>query len=338
MNYKEYETEDFLEDEFFVEWVLNPTVETEHFWENWISANREKLKEIEEAKELICAIKYEKENQIPEKEYSSLFEIILRENHKKNNRFFIWLPKHTYRVAASVLLLLTFAFFYIWKSEPKEEVLFHTISTNYGQKKTITLPDGSKVKLNSGSIVSYSDKFGETKRELALDGEAYFDVSKDIEKPFIIKTHSLTTTVLGTSFSIRNYSEDNQISVAVITGKVALNDNKGNQEVLRSSDLGIFHKQDMTLEKSHFLPDEYLGWIEGYLYFNNEPLPVIFQRLEKWYGVTIVVDDGLNLPGRYSGKYQNRSLETVLEGISFTSQFEFIINDKKVKIYEKQNE
>ncbi|MDN5212652.1 FecR domain-containing protein [Fulvivirgaceae bacterium BMA12] len=191
-----------------------------------------------------------------------------------------------------------------------------------GQKLTITLMDGSTVLLNSGSRLIYPKLFGNT-REVTLEGEAFFMVSRNEQKPFIIKSGELTTTVLGTSFNIKAFQNEN-IEVTVATGKVKVShDNEeAARQVGQSAELvltpnqqAIYNIADSRLNKEQINAERHLAWREGVLKFDNLRFEEAVKMLERWYGVSITLENRQIGDCIIIGEFQNQSLHKVLRAV-----------------------
>ena len=193
-----------------------------------------------------------------------------------------------------------------------------------GRMSTILLSDGTKVKLNAESEIFYPKQFSENLREVRLIGEAYFDVKHNPEKPFIITTGNLKTKVLGTKFNIRAYSEEEQTSVALESGKVEVeiqNNTAIDRVMLTPNEMLVYNKGDQESAKTNFDPDEVLGWKDGILFFKDAGFEEIQEKLERWYGVHVVIENGKNIKRRFTGSFKNKPLDLVLQGIGFASHF-----------------
>ncbi|MFT7160734.1 MAG: transmembrane sensor [Bacteroidia bacterium] len=250
------------------------------------------------------------------------------------------------KIAASVVLAIGISFL-VYKqisnvSMEVDEVVFIEKTNPNGRKSTIILPDGSKVKLNSDSKIRYAKTFTKEYREVILEGEAFFEVVKDRVRPFVIKTGDITTTVLGTSFNVNAYAKRDEISVAVVTGKVEVKKSTyyGNEEstttYLTPNMMAVYKRDERELKTTHFNMEEITGWKDGILIFKNTDMPQIAMKLKKWYGLEVEISGGKDiLRKRYTGKFDNNSLEYVLKAISYTSEISFEIEDNK-KIILKQ--
>ncbi|NJN24787.1 MAG: DUF4974 domain-containing protein [Cyclobacteriaceae bacterium] len=222
------------------------------------------------------------------------------------------------------------------KSFEKPAAITHIIKSNpKGQKSTITLPDGSKVKLNSESILEYDSDF-ENQRDVHLIGQAFFEIQRDTTKPFTVHIGELGVRVLGTSFDVKAYPFDESVSVSVLTGKVAVK----KQNNYKSETLGqLLPTQQMEINHSSghtnirtFDPDKILAWKDGILFFQSEKLVNTFKELERWYGVKINIQGNPNLGLLYSGKFESESLENVLESMRFSYSFDYTIDSTDVYI------
>tara|TARA_Y100001972_G_scaffold128834_1_gene192031 strand:+ start:2325 stop:3332 length:1008 start_codon:yes stop_codon:yes gene_type:complete len=335
MDYKQYKIQDFLGDEYFVSWVIDGDPSATHFWEKWLRANPEKRLEVERAKELIKSVNYKHTDRLTDAEYSQIFERLLRTDGFATTRSGKGSYRYAYRIAATVVLLIVALIGYQEIQQPAEELVVQQveISTEFGQRKTIKLPDGSVVKLNIGSSLEFPERFEGNTRTVKLTGEGYFEVAENKVKPFIIQTGGLLTEVLGTSFNLCAYTELDSITVAVVTGRVKISNESGLHQVLSPADMGIYSKQTQSIHKSKYDEDD-LAWYSGTLIIENKPLPEVFRQLERWYGVEFEMAENMSLDGTYSGRYHNKSLELILEGIRTTSHINYTINNKKILIYE----
>lgn len=249
--------------------------------------------------------------------------------------------------AAAVLIAITASYF-LWRSvDAPFNMDQEALSVNYvvkkslkGQKLRVGLKDGSVVTLNSGSKISYRENnFTDSVRLVYLEGEAYFDVAKNASAPFIVSTRNLSITALGTAFNVKTYPEDDMTFVALEHGKVLVKKNPGSggsaePVYLDPGEIAAFDKARKELShQGRFDPNEQWGWKEGILYFNEDNFLMVITKLERWYGVDIVVLNQDTAEGwNYSARYDNVSLNNVLKGISYTKSFDYEINDTTVYI------
>ncbi|MDZ7606664.1 MAG: FecR domain-containing protein [Cyclobacteriaceae bacterium] len=339
MQYKDFTHLDFIQDQYFLDWVQNPSMENERFWQDWLMHNPDKEKEIQLAKALIGSITYSKHYELDERALVEMNENIVRfnNNHPQENtskgRSRSMITRYT--TAAGFLLIVSLASWLNWPAamqpiaEPVEMV---TKFTPAGAKMKLVLPDGTRVILNSQSSITYPEQFVNQERVVHFYGEAFFDVQPDPEKPFIILTENLETRVLGTSFNVSAYPGDKVNKVAVSHGMVKVIGQTGEQVLLSQNEMVILNLEKETIRRGLFNMIEETGWKDGTLYFRDVPLGEVFLTLEKWFDVEIHCTEDVRLTDIYSGQYSNESLDNILKGISYTSGLVFTIGEKNVNI------
>ena len=241
------------------------------------------------------------------------------------------------RVAAILLIAFAVPLMLIDQEAPrlveKNQAVLVTKSNPAGRKSTICLPDGSIVRLNAASEISYPEQFTDSMRQVSLKGEAFFDVTENPDKPFLVNTDGLITKVLGTSFNINAFMENEAIEVVLASGKVEIQ--KSNQllttllpgeEIIYDNRSHSYRKQMADIEKT-------LAWKNNLVIFDKASSSEIFAYLERWYGVEFVIDKKvISGQWRFSGRYQDESLENILLSLSYVKSFNFRINKKMVYI------
>ncbi|WP_137402511.1 FecR family protein [Echinicola rosea] len=241
------------------------------------------------------------------------------------------------RIAASVALvsLLTVLLYkQLDYTAPKMPEAFKTYTkqARAGEKLKLRLPDKTFVILNSNSTISYTSEFGKATREVELDGEAFFEITPDKERPFMVRAGKVVVTALGTAFNTENRGSD--VSVALTEGKVSVeNDVEGDAESvilipgqIASIDRNMIGK--LTVET--FDLEDVTAWKEGRIHFRSKPLGEILADLEEWYGVEIKLAKGINAARKVSGTFNNENLENVLKGLTFSLGFEYRIDNEQV--------
>ncbi|MBD0833670.1 FecR family protein [Aestuariibaculum sediminum] len=241
------------------------------------------------------------------------------------------------KYAAVILLCLTvgYTFFYNTTLNTEQQVKsFVEVYTQQGERKTITLPDHSTLVLNANSYCKYPENFPNNNREVELKGEGFFNVSHDKSKPFIVKTKDLNTTVLGTSFNIK---EDTlNVSVTVSTGCVRVDqaNYKTEAAILVKDKQYLLDLTTNTSLVSQVNSEALSDWSRNIISFNNRELPEVLTLLEQWYGVTIN-NKSNNLNGRtLNGKYQNKSIKYVLDDLKFMFDIDYKIQGNNIIITE----
>jgi len=189
-----------------------------------------------------------------------------------------------------------------------------TVALN-GEIKLISLSDGTTICLNSGSKLSYPDKFKQNTREVTLTGEAFFKVAHNSSKPFIIYSGKIKTTVLGTSFNVKAYNEDKAIKVTVVSGKVGVLATKANHPAVlltRSMQL-VYTKTNETLATQKIEDaSAVISWQQGKLQYHNTPLSDVLADVQRKYNVVIKADKNLLNCTLYAD-FNNMQLQKVLK-------------------------
>jgi len=229
-------------------------------------------------------------------------------------RGFLYPYRHFLRIAAAVILLggaatAYFAFF----RHPVIKVM-----TQARETKTITLPDGSKAYLNQYSTLTYQAGFKGDERAVHLQGEAFFEVTRQTDQPFVVYAGHTQTQVLGTSFDVKSY-EPGQVEVAVVSGKVAFSTrhNKQQRLVLSEGSRGILQAAQ-TLRQAPIEDPNFMAWKEQRLSFQDMRISQVMETLENYFGVQIILKDAAAGQLRYNGTFdpeQLGNIEAVLEVI-----------------------
>ena len=184
-------------------------------------------------------------------------------------------------VAASLLALGAFG-----------DVKTYTAEAPWGEKARLVLPDGSMVLLNAGSRISYTSDFDRRNRRVELDGEAYFEVEHDARRPFVVVTGQVVSTVLGTTFNVHAYSEDENYQITLATGSLLVDGGPESRSVrLRPGEQGFFERTSGLLSLRRVNVEQVLSWQEDRLYFRAEPLASIARSLERQFNVDITIPD-----------------------------------------------
>ena len=237
-------------------------------------------------------------------------------------------------VAASIALLLISSWYYFSSDQPEPGVALITKTTEPGQKATIKLSDGSIVRLNSGSSITYPETFSTGSiREIKLEGEAFFSVEEDKIKPFRVITGSLVTTVLGTSFNISALPSGADVKVTVASGKVNVSSNStsGIEEYLTPGQQLTYSKETATVMIRSVDLDKHLAWKDGILLFDKTGISEALERLSRWYGVEFTGTAGSN-DCLVTATYEDEALVNILESFRFIYglEYELASNDAVV--------
>lgn len=198
----------------------------------------------------------------------------------------------------------------------EDEVQLNKLIVPAGKRSYLTLSDGTKLWVNSSTKVVYPHLFKGDKREIYVDGEVYLELTRNPDKPFYVKTGQMSVRVLGTSFNVCAYPEDNQQQVVLVNGKVEVQSQAHTAEVLAPNELYEYDKQTEETSIKEVDATDYISWKNGYYQFAGQQLSVLFKRLSRYYAVSIVCDEkvgALNCSGKLDLK---EYLDDVLENIS----------------------
>ncbi len=185
-----------------------------------------------------------------------------------------------------------------------KEPVFNTVLVPYGKRTSVTLSDGTKVWINSGSRFVFPAVFIGNERKVFLEGEAIFDVAHNTEKPFKVLSGIQEIEVLGTVFNVNNYPEDQEAYTVLKSGsvKITLNKDKGNAFKIVPGTLAKYNNKTKKVITKRVDVDEYMGWREGFLSLKNQSLANITTKLSRYYNVEIVIEDDLLRQETFSGK------------------------------------
>jgi transmembrane sensor len=337
--------EDLLTDQSFRRFVLNPQQGDFAAWEDWVNSSDENRRLYQEAHQIIIDFY----NPLSQEEFESQsIEFTRRINvTKSEQRDIIGLyeqrnskPRSAWvKYAAAILFLVLSAFaisFYIngLSDSGLEKDLTNIMikkATTTGQKMTIVFPDGTFVKLNSESTISYPEEFSKECREVTLVGEAYFDVAHYDDWPFIVKSEDTETMVLGTEFNVTAYPEEENLIIALVSGSVHVRTQGEQSVMLEPMQMATVKNKEQDLMVSDFDLLQVTGWKDNMIVFKKATFLEIQNTLERWYGVKFFYDDIPRFEGGYTGDFTDESLETILNGIS-SNKFDFEIEGKKVYI------
>ena len=242
----------------------------------------------------------------------------------------------------------------------KQEI--SSVVTKNGNRTKIVLPDGSQVWLNAGSNLDYNNStFNKELREVSLNGEAYFDVTKNETKPFIIHTKKMDIKVVGTAFNIRSYNDERTAEASLIRGtiEVTFKDRKDQKIVLKPNEkisINTEEEKQMVLKTRESIPVNQklvipeivvkelkpnptnniipeIAWTQNRLYFEDKSLEDIGPMLEKWFGKTVIIQTETLKKNRYTGNFENETIENILSYLKLSRPFNYKIENDSVVIY-----
>lgn len=229
----------------------------------------------------------------------------------------------------AALLAIAFSLSYLWfngKDSASGELL-QSVYTPAGQRTEIHLPDGTHVWLNSCSRLTYSNKFIGKYRRVKLEGEAYFIVSKNKEKPFIVQTNRYNIKVLGTEFNITAYPADKEWKTSLLNGCVKITDRSGVEKMmLKPNDVGYL--DGARLRKTVVNDDNEFMWRKGLLCFTDLSIHEMVHKLELYYDVKIIIHNSRMMNKYYTGKFRiGDGIEHVLSVLKLDNKFSYTYNE-----------
>lgn len=240
--------------------------------------------------------------------------------------------------------------------------MINEIFTSNGSRTHLTLPDGTLVWLNAGSRITYEKNYGVTHREVNLTGEAFFDVAHNAGKPFVIHTTRIDIKVLGTRFDVKSYPTDKTTETTLIRGSIEISimDRPSEKIILKANEKLVVANDDSTLHRAH--PGRPAGngnaneslvtirkptyeqgtgaiietsWIDDKLIFQDEEFKDLAGQMERWYGVAIRFDNPRQEVWRFTGTFQNETVQQALDALQLTANFNYTIQGNQITIYDK---
>lgn len=246
----------------------------------------------------------------------------------------MWLKRVSTVTASLLIPILIFSTVYLYREMDHYKQIPNIVSVNRGQRAGITLPDGTIVHLNSESKLTYTPEFNGKLREVSLEGEAFFEVTPNKEKPFIVKTSVFDVEVLGTSFNVSVYNDENIVETALIEGKVKLTMNgyPSKPVYLTPSQKFVYSRNEQKGNISIMEEDSELAWKQGILAFNAVPLTEVFKRMERWYGVTIHYDKENLVNDKFTGQFKLISIQEMMNILRIHYNLKFKIENNDIYI------
>lgn len=340
MENKFNDIEDFLTDESFRNWVKNPTPELDVHWKSWMEANQAKIDLVNQSRKTIQSLNFKEFQADSVSKERILQKIRLETKPKRTYRIYL---NARYRVAAIVAILIVAlgiaALLRFNSAEKQQEEPIYAVSNLIqksnpaGVKSKHILPDGSTIFLNAASSIEYPKTFGTDARVVKLQGEAFFQVSKDVNRPFRVSlAEEFEVEVLGTTFNVNANLQSPE--VALVEGKVKVTaEQSGNSLELAPGQMAIFDKGQHAFTSSTFDAAYITGWKDGYLTFKDATLDEVMEKLHAWYGIDITVSNkSKSGDWSYTGNFKNESLENVLLNMRILRNFNYVIKNDSLMI------
>ena len=331
-DYNQFTVNEFVLDDFFRCWVFQPDEQTMSFWHSYLLTHAEQRGDIETASSLLLHLR-SRHDDLPRASRERIWQVLHTAHDRQSwpgaRRQKSWSlvdrlfgsPARSWAIAASLvgLLLLAGGGWFVWNGQPKE------IHTNYGERQTVTLPDGSRVQLNGNSTLRYSRDWADQNREVWLTGEAFFVVTKR-QSPtgrlkFVTHTPDLDISVLGTRFNVNTHRGNT--AVTLVEGRVQLSKPDASQSRIIEMKPGQFAATQPNVEQVAVRtekPQLHTAWVTNQFIFENTPLRDIAQQLQDTYGLDVVFEDNDLASRRFTGNLSSQSVETLLTTLTLTFQ------------------
>lgn len=287
----------------------------------------------EEQEKVICWLDESPEHMRQFRSLRKLYDISIwncnedvHEVNKKSSIFMKPVFLEFLKVAAVILVTFLGTRFFFGFNE--EHAGMQTVVVPAGQRAELYLADGTKVWLNSRSTLKFPDRFDDDARNVELDGEGYFDVSRNEKAPFTVHTSKYNVKVLGTEFNVKSYSDRNYFSTSLLKGSVEVSNTNNSQSVLlKPQEQALANDGRLVVKKIQ--DKNYFRWKEGLLCLDDESISELIAKLELYYDVDIIVKKQSLMKYRYSGKFRIREgVEHVLKVLQLKHSFTYTKNEE----------
>lgn len=340
---------DLILNESFREFVEDTNPESTKIWNEWIADHPDKKKEIENAANVLKALLNRQKANVPTDKKVALANLLklIDEEKPETTRTIMNFNSIWVKIAAVSLLIVGLSSLlnvFRTKSIDTRDLAFNEIIVPLGEKAQIVLSDGSHVWINSDSKLRYPVQFGDSSREVTLEGEAFFDVVKKNGKTFVVNTHDVKVNVLGTAFNVRCYPGDKNTQTTVVRGAVKVEDVHGNKQsmIIKPNEMATLTEKAPDAKQVSQLPsftvnkvdpNNLVSWKDQLLVFAGESFEDLTIKMERWYNVKIKIDNEELKSERYRGRFvHNETVYQVLEAIKITTPITFRVEKDTIII------
>ena len=241
-----------------------------------------------------------------DREWERLFSSIEKKTISKMKTRRLFLQYMKYAAAVVLGIGVSLSTLYLTNQEILSTVGNYKLVTSKGEKSYLQLPDGTKVWLNSCTTLEYAENYGHSNRSIYLDGEAYFEVAKNKDLPFVVKANGIDVKAIGTAFNVSAYMEDSQLTTTLFNGKVAVQPTLTKQEVLlEPNQVAVYDKSRNKIEVVPYDKKLFAQWRGGFLSFEMMHLQDITKLLERNYNVVFRYENQGIKKLRFSGSFRN---------------------------------
>lgn len=353
----EIKPEELIFNESFIKYVTKSDKESVDYWTTWQAEHPGSKKEFDKAVSILRVLSKARKAPVPSDKYNSLKNLLESLNLQQvQGRYIRYSFLQSFWFKAACVILLIIISFVVGKQHlPNEQKNLYTqIIVPIGEKAQIRLPDNTQVWINSGSSLKYPVNYGTESREVFLEGEAYFDVTKQNGKLFIVNTKDVRIKVLGTAFNVKSYGLEKTVettvvrglvqveSISSVSGAVLVNPNEKATYIKVLKQLAVtstskpnqmVEKQVRPIQISKINPETVISWKDQHLIFTDEMFRDMIVKMERWYNIKIEINDTSLLSERYNGKFvHNENIYQVLEAIKLTTPINYKIENDVVTI------
>ena len=257
-------------------------------------------------------------------------EPVAEENSRERKHFSLrGVCMEAAKIAAVLAIVLLGTHYWTGKHQVPEDKTWQSIYVPAGQRAELMLADGTKVWLNSRSTLTFPGSFKGNIRNVKLDGEGYFAVTKNVEQPFIVETNKCNVKVLGTELNVMAYAADSVWETSLLEGAVEILVPGSNNSGMRLEPNMMASLKGNRLVKGRIKEVDYFLWREGLLCFNDISVRDMIEKLKLYYGVDIVVNNTRILKNRYTGKFRTKDgVEHVLKVLKLNNKFTYTKDDE----------
>jgi len=254
---------------------------------------------------------------------------------KENRRSFVFYLERAAAILFLPLLIASLTYYYVNKPATEQQFTYNEIDNAFGTVSKLTLPDGTKVWLNSGSHFRYPLLFSNKVRKVFLSGEAYFEVAHNKKKPFVVTTSDIDVMATGTVFNVMAYESEDDIEATLVSGKISMAKENGSSPVPEAI-ISVIPGQKATMNKGKRKITvqkadvaKIVSWKDGKLIFENDPMDVVIKKLDRWYNTNIVLVDPELKTYRYTATFAGETLMQVLELLKHSAPIEYTVLPRK---------
>ncbi|MFT5847035.1 FecR family protein [Psychroserpens sp.] len=331
MNSKAYnKIEDFVNDPSFINWVNKSQLTDVKFWEHWMYQNPDRNQMVLDAKSIVLGISFNK-IQLSEDKVNdawATFEQDIKKSPKKDSyQIPFYKNRKLQSIAATLLLFVAISVVYF---NNKSTTIIHKAA--FGEVADISLPDGTRVKLNSNSTLSYEDS---NVRDIFLEGEAYFNVEKKptTKAKFIVRTNDLNIKVFGTAFNVNN--RKSKTKVFLEEGNISLTLKNGTEKKMTPGDLLSYsYDNNVIIEETKLIRSELqISWKNGSLIFDRSTLESAMQDIEDTYGFEVIFKEDSTKKTLITGALPTQNLEICIKTIEKSANVSIVKENNKLYIH-----